>query len=99
MAVARALLQRPQLLIADEFLAELDRVTAGEILDLLQVIRRDAGLTLLCVEHNIDNARRVADRILVLVGGRCIADLDAASAEPDEIAALFKNGGDSNRSG
>ncbi len=90
MAIARALLQRPRLLLADEFLAELDRVTAAEIISLLRRVREETAMTLLCVEHNIDTAMRIADRLVVLVDGRNVRELDSATASPAEVAELFR---------
>jgi phosphonate transport system ATP-binding protein len=89
-AIARALLQQPRLLLADEFLAELDRVTAAEIISLLQRVREETAMTLLCVEHNIDTAIRIADRLVVLVNGRNVRELDSATASPAEVAELFR---------
>jgi phosphonate transport system ATP-binding protein len=88
-AIARALLQRPRLLLADEFLAELDRVTAAEIISLLPRVREETAMTLLCVEHNIDTAVRIADRLVILVEGRNVRELDADTASPAEVAELF----------
>jgi phosphonate transport system ATP-binding protein len=89
-AIARALLQRPRLLLADEFLAELDRVTAAEIISLLRRVREETAMTLLCVEHNIETAMRIADRLVVLVDGRNVRELDPATASPAEVAELFR---------
>lgn len=90
-AVARALLQRPSLLLADEFLAEVDRVAAGEIVGLLRTLRRETGMTLLFVDHDVENACRIADRVVVLSGGRKVRELAAAEVDSSRVAELFRN--------
>lgn len=61
-AVARTLVQRPRLLLADEFLGELDPETAAVVSDLVGDLRHD-GTAVLMVEHRLDQARAVADRV------------------------------------
>lgn len=91
-AIARALLQRPRLLLADEFLAEVDRVTAQGIARLLQDLRRDTGMTVIFVDHDLDAACRIADRVLVLARGRVVDELDAATATASRLGDLFRAG-------
>lgn len=67
-AVARALLHNPPLLLADEPTADLDEETEGEIVALFQELNR-AGTTVVMVTHNLDLVE-VASRHLVLAGGR-----------------------------
>jgi phosphonate transport system ATP-binding protein len=83
-AIARALVQQPRLLLADEFLAELDRVTAREIIALLHKIRAETGMTVLFVDHDVETACRIADRVAVLVAGRKVCELEPG----EETAAL-----------
>lgn len=89
-AIARALLQRPHLLLADEFLAELDKNTAQEIEALLQMLREKTGVTILFVDHDIEAACRIADRVVVLVEGRKVCELDACNADPQDILGMFR---------
>lgn len=89
-AVARALLQRPDVLLADEFLAEVDRVTSREIIDLLERLRESTGMTLLFVDHDIENACRIADRVVVLSGGSKIRELEASRVDPSRVRELFR---------
>ena len=90
-AIARALLQQPRILLADEFLAELDKNTARDIEALLRSLREKTGVTIVFVEHDIETACRIADRVVVLVGGRKVAEVAAAQADPARILELFKN--------
>jgi ABC-type lipoprotein export system ATPase subunit len=73
-AVARALANRPGLLLADEPTGELDRVNTEAILNLLEQVRRERDATLLLVTHNPSVARRAA-RHLTLEDGRITSDV------------------------
>jgi putative ABC transport system ATP-binding protein len=68
-AVARALANRPRLLLADEPTAALDDAAASRILDLLDTLRREQGMTVLAVSHDAAMAER-SDHRVRLVGGR-----------------------------
>jgi lipoprotein-releasing system ATP-binding protein len=68
-AIARALVGRPQILLADEPTGNLDTATGSEIMDLLVQLNRDEGLTIIMVTHDAANAAR-ADRCVRLVDGR-----------------------------
>ncbi len=87
-AMARATIMRPKLLLADEPTGNLDSVSGGVVLDLLDELNDD-GLTLVVVTHDIAVARR-ADRILVLVDGQVRKRL--RRSEIHEVMALL--GGD-----
>ncbi len=71
-AIAVALANEPELLLADELTGELDSVTAAAILDLLMRIHAERGITMLLVTHNPDVAAR-AQRQLVVADGQVIA--------------------------
>ncbi|MGI0133055.1 MAG: ABC transporter ATP-binding protein [Thermoplasmata archaeon] len=73
-AVARALANRPGLLLADEPTGELDRANTDAILELLVRVRRSSGATLVLVTHNPKVAGR-ADRHLTMEDGRITADV------------------------
>ena len=68
-AIGRALLSAPQLLIMDEPLAALDRPRKAEILPYLERLRDEAGLPMLYVSHAIDEIARLADTLVVLQDG------------------------------
>jgi putative ABC transport system ATP-binding protein len=76
-AVARALANRPGLLLADEPTGELDTTNAGQVLDLLERVRRDRDATLVLVTHNPEVARRAA-RHLTMRDGAVAADVRGA---------------------
>ncbi|HEY6146550.1 MAG TPA: ABC transporter ATP-binding protein, partial [Thermoanaerobaculia bacterium] len=70
--LATALAGDPLLLVADEPTASLDATVAAEVLDLIDRLRRDRGLALLLITHDIASAFRRADRALVLYAGRVV---------------------------
>ncbi len=72
-AVARALIGGPRLILADEPTGSLDSVTAGEVMALLRDLNRRLAVTVLMVTHDRDLAQR-CDRRIELLDGRVIAD-------------------------
>ncbi|MFC9970055.1 ABC transporter ATP-binding protein [Spirillospora sp. NPDC127200] len=91
-ALARALAAGPRVLIADEPTTGLDVLAQERVLALLAELRRDTGLAVVFVTHDLRVARRVADRVVVLAGGRVAEDLPAAAlggaAHPETRALL-----------
>lgn len=69
-AVARALVQRPRLLLADEFLGELDPATAETVIGAVKALQQETGMGLVLVEHQTEQAMRMADRVYRLKGGQ-----------------------------
>lgn len=72
-AIARALAMKPIGLLCDEITAALDPQLKGEVLSLLEELRSE-GLALLMVTHEIGFARRAADKIIILDGGKIIEE-------------------------
>ena len=80
-AVARALLLEPALLLADEPTGNLDSQTGQQVLDLLWTLARERGTTLVIATHSPELARR-ADRRIALADGRMVEDrLTTGAAE------------------
>ncbi len=71
-AIARALLARPDILLCDEILSALDVSVQANILDLLQRLKRESGITMLFISHDLAVVRLVADRIAVLFQGEVV---------------------------
>lgn len=78
LCIARALVVDPKLLIADEPTSSLDPSVQAKVIKLLLDIQIEKGLTMLFVTHNIGLARKIADRIGVMLAGRLI-EVGAAS--------------------
>ena len=72
-AIGRALLSRPRLLLMDEPLAALDAPRRAEILPYLQRIRDVAGVPILYVTHAMDEVVRLADTLVLMAAGRVLA--------------------------
>ncbi len=72
--IARALMQEPTLMLADEPVSSLDPATSHSILKYLDQINRYDGITVLCNLHFLDLARRYATRILALKDGHLVFD-------------------------
>lgn len=71
-AIARALMQEPQLILADEPVASLDPVLAHSILQYLEHLNRDEGITVLCSLHFLDLVHRYAGRVIGLKAGEVV---------------------------
>jgi len=71
-ALARALVPEPEVLLLDEATSALDPQSAAGILKLVRELRDRMNLTILFVTHTVAQARRVADRVLVLADGRVV---------------------------
>lgn len=65
-AIARAIAYRPQFLVMDEPFASVDAQTRAELEDLILRVRHDAGLTVVLVTHDIDEAVYLGDRVIVM---------------------------------
>ena len=73
-ALARALVNRPTILLADEPTGNLDSATGDAILHLLQEINESLGMTIVMVTHDQDRAARFAHRIVTMADGKLTSD-------------------------
>jgi len=71
-AIARALAANPTVLIADEAVSALDAPLRRDILDLLDDIRREQGIALLFISHDLALVAERADRVLIMDGGEIV---------------------------
>jgi phosphonate transport system ATP-binding protein len=98
LAIARTLMQEPEVILADEPVSSLDPVLSGEILDLLVRVADDARLTLLISLHQVDLARRYAQRIVALREGEIALDLLSANLDASCVEHLYRRSSDSSAS-
>jgi branched-chain amino acid transport system ATP-binding protein len=84
LAIGRALMARPKLLLLDEPSLGLAPRTSAEIIGIIRRLRDETGLTVLLVEQNATTALSVADRVVVLNLGRKVADDRADTFAVDE---------------
>jgi len=87
--IARALVQEPRVILADEPVASLDPTTAERVLGLLHRICRDDGLTAIVSLHQLDLARRFADRIIGIAGGEVVFDGPSAALSAVHVARIY----------
>lgn len=90
-AIARVVAQQSQIILADEPVASLDPKSADNVLTLLRSIARERGIAVLCSLHQIDLARRYADRIIALNRGRIVLDAPAAAIKADQLAGIYQD--------
>jgi phosphonate transport system ATP-binding protein len=91
--IARALMQRPGLMLADEPTSSLDPKTSVEIMELLRDAAANHDIPILINMHDVELARRFADRIIGLAGGEVVFDDGPAQLTDSELKHIY--GGES----
>jgi phosphonate transport system ATP-binding protein len=88
-AICRALLQEPRLMLADEPISSLDPRNAQVVMDALRRINREDGLTVLCNLHHLETARGYCDRIVAMQQGRIVFDGVPAELTGERIREIY----------
>jgi phosphonate transport system ATP-binding protein len=88
-AIARALMQEPALMLADEPVASLDPATSHSVLRYLEQINREDGMSVLCSLHFLSLARRYATRVVALKAGRVVFDGEPATIDDERFAEIY----------
>lgn len=95
-AIGRALLAKPRLLLLDEPLASLDGQRKDEILRYLRLLRDETRIPMVYVSHAVEEVLRLADQVVLLAAGRVVASgsVEAVMGRPDlgATAGVFEGG-------
>ena len=88
-AIARMLMQEPQIVIADEPIASLDPKAGREVLELLWRIVEQEGLSLVCTLHQLDLAQEFGRRIIGMKAGKVVLDGATTTISRTELDGLY----------
>ena len=88
--IARAIIKRPILLLADEPVASLDPKAADLIMSLLKKINKEYKITVVCNLHQVDLAMQYSDRIVGLLEGQIMFDQISSNVEKKSINQIYK---------
>ncbi|HEY7563294.1 MAG TPA: phosphonate ABC transporter ATP-binding protein [Acidimicrobiia bacterium] len=87
--IARAMMQDPEMILADEPVASLDPVLAHSIMQYLERINQEDGVTVLCSLHFLDLVHRYADRAIALSQGRLVFDGPPEAIDDARFKAIY----------
>jgi len=87
--IARAVMQQPSILLADEPTSSLDPKTSVEIMQLLTDIARQRGIPVVINMHDVELAKRFADRIVGMSGGRIVFDGAPGNLSDDQLKRIY----------
>ncbi|MBM7839693.1 phosphonate transport system ATP-binding protein [Alkalihalobacillus xiaoxiensis] len=88
-AIARMLMQRPSIILADEPIASLDPKAGKEIMALLTKIASNKGMTMICILHQLDAALEFGDRIIALKQGEKVLDAPVGKIDQRQLSWLY----------
>jgi phosphonate transport system ATP-binding protein len=88
-AIARALAQQAEVILADEPVASLDPVAARRVMEVLRELNRRDGLTIVATLHQVEYAQRFCDRVVALKAGRIVYDGPAESLGRDHMIDIY----------
>ena len=88
--IARAIIKKPKLLLADEPVASLDPKAANLIMSLLKKINKDFKITIMCNLHQLELAAQYSDRIVGLLDGAIIFDKLASNINKANVSQIYK---------
>ena len=88
-AIARSLLQDPELLLADEPVASLDPATSHSVMQHLERINKELGKTIVCNLHFLSLVRQYATRVIALKAGQVVFEGPASAIDADRFRAIY----------
>lgn len=87
--IARALMQDPEMILADEPVASLDPVLAHSIMRYLELINSEDGVTVMCSLHFLDLVHKYSDRAIALNEGKLVFDGMPSEIDDDRFKAIY----------
>ena len=87
--IARAMVQEPEMILADEPVASLDPVLAHSIMQYLEKINQEDGVTVLCSLHFLDLVHRYADRAIALNEGKLMFDGSPQAIDDEKFKEIY----------
>ena len=87
--IARAIIKKPLLLLADEPVASLDPKSSNIILSLLKKINQEFGTTILCNLHQVDLAKKYSDRVIGLIDGKITFDEKSSNINEAYLKEIY----------
>ena len=88
-AIARALVQKAKIILADEPVASLDPVAARKVMDILKDLNATDGLTVIVTLHQVDYALRYCDRVVALKAGKKVYDGPADGLDKTKLIDIY----------
>ena len=89
-AIARSLMQRPKIMLADEPVASLDPESSAQVLDLLLRVSIEDGMTVVVTLHQVELALGWATRIVGLRDGKVVLDRDATTLKQEDVMEVYQ---------
>jgi len=87
--IARAIIKKPLLLLADEPVASLDPKSSNLILSLLKKINQEFGTTIICNLHQVDLAKKYSDRVVGLIDGKITFDEKSSNINETYLKEIY----------
>jgi ABC-type phosphate/phosphonate transport system, ATPase component len=88
-AIARALVQGAQAILADEPVASLDPVSARKVMELLVELNKRDGLGVIVTLHQVDYALRYCDRVIALKAGQVVYDGPSVGLDTQQLIGIY----------
>jgi phosphonate transport system ATP-binding protein len=89
-AIARSLMQRPKIMLADEPVASLDPESSAQVLDILLRVSVEDRMTVIITLHQVELALGWANRIVGLRDGKVVLDRDATTLKQDDVMDVYR---------